>query len=82
MNKTVENPIVSVVIPLYNGANKIGKCLRSLDNQDFSGTFEVLIIDDCSTDDSVEKVKRTIAELNRKEYFRIIECEKNKRSTR
>ena len=47
---------VSVIIPMYNAAKYIGECLDSLLGQTFQN-FEVIVVDDCSTDKSVEIVK-------------------------
>lgn len=41
--------ILSVIIPVYNLETAIGKCIESILNQSFTN-FEVLIIDDGSTD--------------------------------
>lgn len=49
-------PAISVIIPLYNDENYIGACLESILAQTFSD-FEVVIVDDCSTDNSVEVVE-------------------------
>ena len=49
-------PAVSVVVPLYNVEEYIGECLDSLLAQTFQD-FEVIVVDDCSTDGSVEVVK-------------------------
>ena len=49
-------PAVSIVIPMYNAENFIGECLDSILNQTFTD-FEVIVVDDCSTDNSVEIVK-------------------------
>lgn len=48
-------PKFTVVIPLFNKENYITKTLQSVLNQSFTD-FEVLVINDCSTDSSVEKV--------------------------
>lgn len=44
-------PAISVIMAVYNGADLIGETLRSLQAQRF-GDFEVIIVDDCSTDDT------------------------------
>ena len=49
MNKNF--PSVSVIIPLYNAEKYIGECLDSLLAQTLKD-FEVIIVDDCSTDSS------------------------------
>lgn len=44
-------PAISVVIPLYNAEKYVGECLDSLLAQTFQN-FEVIVVDDCSTDSS------------------------------
>ena len=44
-------PAVSVIIPMYNAEKYIGECLDSILNQTFQD-FEVIVVDDCSTDSS------------------------------
>lgn len=44
-------PAVSVIVPIYNVSSYLAKCLESIRTQSFSD-FEVLLIDDGSTDDS------------------------------
>ncbi len=43
-------PIVSVVIPAYNAERYIGRAIRSILNQRFSGDYEVIVVNDASTD--------------------------------
>lgn len=47
---------VSVVIPMYNAEQYIGECLESLLIQTFQD-FEVIVVDDCSTDNSAKIVE-------------------------
>lgn len=47
---------ISVCIPVYNGERFIKKSIESVLNQTYSN-FELLIIDNCSTDDTVSIVK-------------------------
>ncbi len=49
-------PLVSVVIPMYNSAKFITQTLESLAYQTMRD-FEVVVVDDCSTDNSVEVVE-------------------------
>jgi len=45
-------PIISVVIPAYNEEKYIGDCLNSLKNQDFDGEYEIIVVDNNSTDNT------------------------------
>jgi glycosyltransferase involved in cell wall biosynthesis len=49
-------PRVTVLVPVYNGASHLGETLTSLLAQTYKD-FELLIIDDGSTDNSVEIIK-------------------------
>ena len=51
----MEKPIVSVIIPVYNKREFITETVNSVLNQDF-GSFEIIVVDDGSTDDSLEVV--------------------------
>mgnify|MGYP001771145197 FL=1 len=46
-------PRFSIVIPVYNGAEYLEECVASVLDQDF-GDFEVILVDDGSTDGSLE----------------------------
>jgi glycosyltransferase involved in cell wall biosynthesis len=49
---------ISVIIPIYNSSRYINKCLKSLNNQNFKHSFEIIIIDDASSDNSIEIIKK------------------------
>jgi GT2 family glycosyltransferase len=51
-----EKPLVSVVIPNVNGREMLLGCLRSLERQTFKD-FEVIVVDNGSSDGSAEAVK-------------------------
>lgn len=44
-------PLITVIVPIYNTANFLRKCVDSLLNQSY-GNIEILLMDDGSTDDS------------------------------
>ena len=46
--------LLSVVVPNYNGSRFIRGCLESLLSQEIDGGLEIIVVDDCSTDDSAE----------------------------
>jgi glycosyltransferase involved in cell wall biosynthesis len=60
VNGTVD---LSVVIPCFNGSAHLGQMLRSLADQRFAGTFEVVIADNGSIDDSLEVCDRFTGQL-------------------
>ena len=60
MNKEIyeknKNPDISIIVLMYNQANCIHKCLRSIQNQSLKN-IEIIIIDDCSIDNSIEIIE-------------------------
>ncbi len=49
---------VTVVVPVYNGELLIGRCLESVFRQSYRGDIEVIVVDDGSTDRTVDVVER------------------------
>lgn len=56
----MENYKVSVIVPVYNSCEYIGATLDSIINQDFS-SFELIVIDDGSTDNSLEIIREKLS---------------------
>ena len=50
---------VSVIVPVYNASKYIEETLKSILNQNFTN-FEIIIINDGSTDNSLEIIKKTL----------------------
>lgn len=54
---TTKQPVVSVIIPVYNHFRHTYHCLRSIADITDQTPFEVIVVDDCSTDDTRQLIK-------------------------
>lgn len=68
-------PLLSVVVPVYNHAPYIEECLRSIAAQEVDFPMEVIVGEDGSTDNTREVLRRIEPELP--DHFKIIYREKN-----
>ena len=59
-----QQPVVSVVLPMRNAAHTIDECLQSVAGQTYPH-FEVVLIDDGSTDNSLDLARRRCAQDRR-----------------
>ena len=50
-------PLISIIVPVYNVSDYIEQCLESLINQTMR-EIEIIIVDDCGTDDSIIKAEK------------------------
>ena len=64
----------SIIVPVYNVEKEIKKCLDSIKNQTY-GDFEVLCVDDCGKDSSMDIVREYEQKDNR---FKILTHEHNR----
>ena len=62
-------PFVSVIVPARNEQGKIARCLESLLKQDYDA-YEIVVIDDRSTDDTAEIIERIAASNARIKFVR------------
>ena len=62
--KRTENPDITVVTTIYNQAHCIKKAIRSVQNQSLKN-IEMIIVDDCSLDNSTETVEQFMKEDER-----------------
>ncbi len=60
--------LVSVIMPTYNCAGFIGETIESVQKQTYQH-WELVIVDDCSTDSTKEVVDKYIKEDSRIKYF-------------
>ena len=68
---------VSVIIPVYNVALYVERCLLSVLNQTWQD-MEVLVVNDCTPDNSMEIVRRVVVGHPRGTMVRVLEHEVNK----
>lgn len=67
-------PGVTIIIPCFNEEEWIHRTILSCVNQDYPiDKLEVIVVDDCSTDRSVEKIKETIELLKKEDEHYDIE---------
>ena len=50
--------LISVIIPVYNKASFLERCIESLVHLKNHASVEAIFVDDCSTDGSLEIIKR------------------------
>ena len=67
-----EQDLVSIIMPAYNCGNCIGESIESCQAQGWKN-WELIIMDDCSTDNTAEVVARYQNEDKRVRYFTLSE---------
>jgi peptidoglycan-N-acetylglucosamine deacetylase len=67
---TDKHPSFSVIIPAYNEKDYIADCVRSLKRQDYKGNFEIIVVDNASTDGTAKIAEEAGAKV-------VCESEKN-----
>lgn len=65
----MQHPLVSVVMPAYNAEKYIGEAIRSVQSQTYTNWI-LLVIDDCSTDHTVDVVQAFVNTDDRIRLFR------------
>ena len=58
INSVIKKPHISVVIPAYNEADFLPRCLGSLQKQVNAPSYEVIVVDNASTDKTAEVAKK------------------------
>lgn len=69
---------VSIIIPVYNVAPYICRCLKSVIEQIYTGTMECILVDDCGEDDSMEIARQLISQYQGQIVFLILAHEQNR----
>jgi len=68
-------PVVCVVIPARNEAEMVPAMVRSLLNQDYSGKFHLILVDDHSTDGTADIARQTATSLGKADGLTVIAAE-------
>ncbi len=63
-----EKPIVSIICLCYNHSDFVVECLESIKNQTYQN-IQVIVIDDCSNDNSVEIINNHIKDFPKIEFI-------------
>ena len=72
------NPLVSIIVPVYNTETFVLRTLKSVSTQDYNN-LEVIIIDDKSTDHSIQVIDNFIKQnSDTKKTFILLKNEENK----
>ncbi len=66
--RDMENPMVSVIVPTYNGVNDLRDLLDDLLRQTYDN-YEILVVDNNSTDGTAEYVRQKMKNAPRIRYF-------------
>lgn len=70
-------PLVSIIVPVYQVSAYVERCLLSVTKQTYD-RIECVIIDDATSDDSIEKCEKIIKEYKGPIAFKIVHHEINK----
>lgn len=76
MNNNTITPYFSVIIPTYNRAHIIARALQSVKGQSFT-SWECIVVDDGSTDNTEAVIKQWIAQDKRFRYIRQQNAERS-----
>ena len=54
------NPLISVLIPVYNVEKYVERCILSVLNQTMQEGVEVIIVNDCTPDSSMDIIAKVL----------------------
>ena len=61
-------PLLSIIVPVYNTEKYISRCIETIVSQSMND-YELIIINDASTDKSDEIIKKRISGLKNAKYY-------------
>ena len=64
MDKSIKPPVVSIIVPVFNQEQYIGRCIRSLLSVNYKrDDYEIILINDGSTDNTMTVINSFKDEL-------------------
>lgn len=73
-----QNPLISVIIPLYQVHEYIEECLLSILSQVSAPNYELILIDDCGEDDTVDIALKLLSTVDNPPPYRLLHHEHNR----
>lgn len=70
MKKIIDRPLISFIVPFYNGEKYAESCVRSIMEQDYKN-IEIVLVDDGSTDSTFNVLSKLHAEDDRIRVYKI-----------
>lgn len=77
MNQSSPYPMLSIIVPVYNAQDYIIRCLESIVAQTYQGDVECILVDDCSTDQSTQRIDQFISSYQGCFEFKLIHLDQN-----
>ena len=69
---------ISIIIPIYNASQYIGRCIDSIFSQECEeADIECILVNDCTPDDSMEIVQNMLNDYRGKIHFKTIHLDTN-----
>lgn len=68
----MNNDLVSIITPVYNAESFLFETINAVVNQTYQN-WELILVDDCSTDNSEELIKKLSEDESRIKYIKLLE---------
>lgn len=68
--------LITIIIPVFNVEKYIEDCIRTVINQTYEN-LEILVVDDCGTDNSINIARAIVSKSNKQNCFRYIQLPQN-----